>query len=115
MRFLGASILVVIFIPLLAGEYGVAGLTLASIFLAWMSGLALAGVKFLKSNRLATTIAQIGLFLFSLGIGSLTDWTFFVVSEVEIKLLYLAMFTFCLTWIIAPRATLAAEASEQNE
>ena len=108
--------LIVFFIPIMAlvdGQFLAGGIGILSLFLAWMTGIGFAGIRFVE-KPLTTAVVQGGLLAFAIWFSTQTDWVFLVIKDIPVTLLYMTLFTFGITYILTPRATLAQEVIDRN-
>ena len=113
MQFITFILFIIPIIALLDGEFKAGGIGILSLFLAWMTAISFAGIRFVE-RPLVTAVVQGVLLAFAIWLSTQTDWVFFVIKGVPVILLYITLFTFAITYILTPRYALAREVADRN-
>ena len=113
MHFVTFILFIIPIMALIDGELKAGGIGILSLFLAWMTGISFAGLRFVE-RPLITVVVQGGLLAFAVWLSTQTDWVFLVIKGTPIVLLYVTLFTFAITYILTPRSALAQEVADRT-
>ena len=113
MQFIGFAMWIIPAIALWDGEFIAGGIGFLSLFLAWMTAVHFAGIRFVE-RPLKTATSQVVMLAFAIWLSTQTDWVFLVITGIPVTLLYVTLFMFVITYILTPRAPLAQEAFDRK-